>query len=570
MGLTGNQSGMSVVDRSPADVVRHDHVIRLTQYRYRKGGPSQAEIEEFVAAWKEANAASAVLGVVYRELCRQVPQWSAMAAEEIDYPIDAVFLEYAITEPTVDSDALDTVPAALTDRYTAVTDLHTVAFRFVKASADTPSGAVMFNLFEIDGPAAMEQGFLMGWPPRGEFKIREQAIRSTILHQRMLAQATIKAFNRAEISSAAAYAEGVARFEAAFPRSVRTASGGAPGSGAKPPIRSHLGLFEIVAVSPAGAPVVNPDMAAVVFEEYGGPQVLQLQRVRRPDPGPGQIRVKVRASALNPLDERMRSGEVRHVYPPWFPDVLGLSIAGVVDAVGRGVSTPAVGDQVYGVSHPIRRHGYAEYVVAPAKDFYRKPSSMDFPAAATAPSVIATAYGALFLRTGLRAGQTVLIHGGSGGVGSYAVQLAKLAGARVIATASGSNLDRVRGLGADVAVDYRTQRFEDFARDVDVVLDTVGGETRNRSWPLIRRGGVLATLQPPPPDQTVADRYGVQAFMVHGHPDISEILPEMTRLLESGELAFPEIATTFPLEQAAQAHAAVESGARGRIALVVA
>jgi NADPH:quinone reductase-like Zn-dependent oxidoreductase len=174
------------------------------------------------------------------------------------------------------------------------------------------------------------------------------------------------------------------------------------------------------------------------------------------------------------------------------------------------------------------------------------------------------------LRTGLRAGQTVLIHGGSGGVGSYAVQLAKLAGARVIATASGSNLERVRGLGADVAVDYRTQRFEDFARDVDVVLDTVGGETRNRSWPLIRRGGVLATLQPPPPDQTVADRYGVQAFMVHGHPDISEILPEMTRLLESGELAFPEIATTFPLEQAAQAHAAVESGARGRIALVVA
>ena len=561
---------MSKVDLSPSDVVAYDHVIRLTQYRYREGAPPQPDIDGFIAAWKESNAASAVPGVLYRELCLQVPEWSAMVAKEMDNPIQAVFLEYLVAEPGVDLDALNALSTSEAHRYIVVQDVHTVAFRFAKAFTRAPSGAVMFNLFEINGPAGMEQGVLMGWPPRGEFKIKEEATRSAILHQRMLPQATIKLFNRAEISSAAAYAKGIDRFEAAFPRTARVASAGTHPAGAKPPIRSHLGLFEIVAVSPPGPPANNPDMAAVVLDEYGGPEVLQLRQVRRPDPGPGQIRVKVRASAVNPLDVRMRSGQVRHVYPPWFPDVLGMSIAGIVDAAGRGVTTPAVGDAVYGVSHPVKRHGYAEYVVAPANYFYRKPSSMDFPAAAAAPSVIATAYGALLLRTNLQAGQTVLIHGGSGSVGSYAVQLAKLVGARVVATASGANLDRVRSLGADIVVDYKTQRFEDFAQDVDVVFDTVGGQTRDRSWPLIRRGGVLVSLQPPPPDQTVAERYGVQAFMVHGHPDIGEILPEMTHRLESGELARPEIASTFPLEQAAQAHSAFEKDSpSGKIVLVI-
>jgi NADPH:quinone reductase-like Zn-dependent oxidoreductase len=127
-----------------------------------------------------------------------------------------------------------------------------------------------------------------------------------------------------------------------------------------------------------------------------------------------------------------------------------------------------------------------------------------------------------------------------------------------------------RRLGADVVVDYRRQRFEDFAHDVDVVLDTVGGETRDRSWPLIRKGGVLATLVPPPPDEKIARRYGVQAFMVHGHPNIGEIMPEMTRRLEAGELILPEIAAVLPLDQAAEAHAALESDSpRGRIILVV-
>ncbi|MBV9350960.1 MAG: NADP-dependent oxidoreductase [Mycobacterium sp.] len=558
---------MNASDMSAAGLVRYDHAIRLTQYRSSAATLSQAEIDEFIAAWKELSTAP-VHGVVYRELCQQVPEWNTMADKEIENPIDATFLEYLIAEPDLDLDALSALPLSQAKRYTVIQDLHTVAFRFVKDASEARSRVVMFNLFDIDGPAGMEQGFLMGWPPRAEFRMTDDAIRASVLHQRLLPQATIKAFNRAEISSAAAYAAGNDLFEAAFPRANRVATAGT--SGGKPPIRSHLGVFEIVAVAPAGAPVVNPDMKAVVLEEYGDPQVLRLQTVRRPEPGPGQIRVKVRAAVINQLDVLMRSGQVRHIYPPWFPDVLGFSVAGTVDALGRGVTIRTVGEAVYGISDPIKRHGYAEYLVGAASNFHPKPFSMDFAAAAAAPPIFATAYGALFLRTGLRAGQTVLIHGGSGAVGSCAVQLAKQAGAHVIATASAKNVERVRCLGADVVVDYRTQRFEDFAHDLDVVLDTVGGETRDRSWPLIRKGGVLATLVPPPIDPAIAKQYGVQAFMVHGHPNIGEIMPEMTRRLETAELILPEISGIFSLEQAAEAHAAVENDApQGRIVLVV-
>src|SRR6516165_7316705 len=235
---------MRTVDLSPSDVVAYDHVIRLTQYRYRDGTPAQSDIDGFVDAWTESNAASAIAGVRYRELCRQVPEWTAMVGREVENPIEAVFLEYLVGEPGVDLDALSALPVSEAHRYTVVQDMHTVAFRFAKDSPGAPSGVVMFNLFEIDGPAGMEQGFLMGWPAREEFKIGEQATRSTMLHRRLLPQATIKAFNRAEISSAAAYAEGIDRFEAAFPRAARVAGADPRPERVKPPIRSYLGLYE--------------------------------------------------------------------------------------------------------------------------------------------------------------------------------------------------------------------------------------------------------------------------------------------------------------------------------------
>jgi NADPH:quinone reductase-like Zn-dependent oxidoreductase len=409
----------------------------------------------------------------------------------------------------------------------------------------------------------------MDWAPRGRFRADDSALISSMLHQHLQDHASITAFNRAEITDAAAYSDGIGRFEAAFPRAERKAAAGPVPTGATSPIRSNLGLFRIVATAPPGGRTAAASMRAVVLNDYGSPPVLTIADLRRPAPGPGQIRVAVKASTVNPLDAKMRSGDVRAIYPPWFPDVLGYSVAGVVDAVGDGVTELAPGQAVYGINNPIMRHGYAEYVVAPARYFYPKPSSLDFPAAAAAPSIFATAYGALFLRADLRSGQTVLIHGGSGAVGSCAVQLAKIAGARVIATAGTSNVEWVAGLGADVVVDYRTQRFEDFAHDVDLVLDSVGGETRERSWPLIVPGGVLASLVPPPPDPATAQRYGVQAFMVHGHPDIGVIMPEMTALLDSGRLVAPEISATFPLDRAAEAHRMYETAApRGRIVLL--
>jgi NADPH:quinone reductase-like Zn-dependent oxidoreductase len=236
-------------------------------------------------------------------------------------------------------------------------------------------------------------------------------------------------------------------------------------------------------------------MKAVVAREYGPPSVLKLEDLPVPTPGPGQVRVRVVASAINPLDVKMRSGDVRHIYPAWFPEVYGYSVSGIVDAVGVGVTTRSVGEEVYGINKPIMRHGYAEFLCGPESNFYPKPTNMDFATAAAAPSIFATAFGGLFLRFHLQAGHNVLIHGGSGVIGSCAVQLAKQAGARVIATASTANVDRVRALGADIVVDYKTQRFEEFAQGVDLVFDTVGGETRERSWQLLRKGGALASDQ---------------------------------------------------------------------------
>jgi NADPH:quinone reductase-like Zn-dependent oxidoreductase len=550
---------------SPSSLLRYDSVVRLTQYVPAIG--SAESPEAFIAAWKETFSVSSPEGVLYRELCHQVPEWSGLAKREIDNPIEAAFIEYMIVEPWVDLSTLPTIPATQREAYSIIQDIHSVAFHFAKGLQENP-GALMFNLFEIDGPAGMEQGFLMAWPPRGEFKINEPTTLSTVLHQRMLPHATIKAFNRAEVSSAEDYAEGIDRFQQAFPRAERKVGAEGPPTG-KPPIRSHLGLFEVVAIAPTQSTIPAQTMKAVVAREYGPPSVLKLEDLPVPTPGPGQVRVKVVASAINPLDVKMRSGDVRHIYPAWFPEVYGYSVSGIIDAVGVGVTTRSIGEEVYGINNPIMRHGYAEFLCGPEYNFYPKPTNMDFATAAAAPSIFATAFGGLFLRFHLQAGQTVLIHGGSGVIGSCAVQLAKQAGARVIATASSANVDRVRALGADVVVDYKTQRFEDFAQGVDLVFDTVGGETRERSWSLLRKGGALASLLPPPPDPATAERYGVQAFMVHGHPNIVEIMPEMTRRLQVGELTFPEVAKTYPLSDAAAAHEDFErSSPRGRLVLL--
>jgi NADPH:quinone reductase-like Zn-dependent oxidoreductase len=199
-------------------------------------------------------------------------------------------------------------------------------------------------------------------------------------------------------------------------------------------------------------------MTAVVMRQFGGPDVLHVESIPRPVAGPGQLLIRVRAVAVNPLDAKMRAGAVRELYPAWFPDVLGYDPAGVVEDVGEGVPQTRIGEEVFGASPPWARSGYAEYAVVDAATFYKKPTALDFATASTVCSALATADNALFALAGLVCDQTTLIHGASGAVGSFAVQLAKRAGARVIATASGRNVQRVRDLGADVVVDYQKDR----------------------------------------------------------------------------------------------------------------
>ena len=446
--------------------------------------------------------------------------------------------------------------------------LYRVDFRLVKDTPGSPE-CIMFNLFELNGSPGMQQSFLMNWVPRGNFKTHEAGFFSSLLHESISPNPLFLAFNRAEWKTADDYAGGIERFEAAFPRSDRkSADAPATGQGDKPPVRSHLGLFR-VAASVTGQDVqTDATMTAVRVREYGAPHVLVPEEVSRPAPGYGQILLRVKAVSINPLDVKMRSGEVREIYPSWFPDTLGYSVAGVIEAVGQGVVHRQIGEEVYGINNPIMRGGYAQYVVGPEGFYYPKPKNMDWATAAAAPSVFATAHGALFGRSHLQTGQRVLIHGGSGVVGSCAVQLAKQIGAYVFATASRQRLEEIKALGADEVIDYKTQKFEDIARDLDLVLDTQGGETRERSWALLKPGGILATLLPPIPDEETARKYGVQAFMVHGHPRIGDIMPDMTHRLETGKLKFPEIAARFPLQEASQAHASYEAHSpRGRIVL---
>jgi NADPH:quinone reductase-like Zn-dependent oxidoreductase len=556
---------------APTRTIQPNHIIRLVAYQPKPNvAVTEITTEEFIRTWQAiAQQKPQPKGLVYRELCQQIPEWSNKAIAEMDNPILYPFLEYAIVLPEQDTSEFPPLPTEITSNYEIIEGSYSVAFRFVRDDSVGTPETIMFNLFEIDGPPALEQGFLMSWPPRGEFKTHEPGFFSAILHHRLKTETRIAAFNRSEWQDADAYAAGIPRFTEAFPRAERK-NPIAKTSDGKPPIRSHLGLFKIVASITNQQNKQPSIMKAVRIHEYGSPEVLVYEDVPRPAPGSGQILIRNYAAAINPLDLKMRSGEVSKIYPYWFPDTLGYSIAGVVESVGQGVTSRRVGEEVYGINNPIMRHGYAEYVVGPEQYYYPKPKVLNWITAAAAPSIFATAYGALFVQANLQSGQRVLIHGGSGSIGSCAIQLAKNAGAYVIATASAKNLDYIKSLGADEVIDYKSQRFEDHVSEVDVVLDSVGGDTRSRSWNLLKTGGTLATLLPPPPDLKLAEKYGVRAMMVHGHPNVGEILPQMTEMLETGKLQPPEIAAVLPLAEASKGHVLAEQGAqRGRIVLEI-
>jgi NADPH:quinone reductase-like Zn-dependent oxidoreductase len=309
-------------------------------------------------------------------------------------------------------------------------------------------------------------------------------------------------------------------------------------------------------------------MKAVVVHEYGGPEVLKYEDTPKPEPKDKEMLVKVIAAGVNPVDGLIRSGKYAKFFNTALPLIPGYDIAGVVEKTGVKIDKFKVGDAVYAYIDLKKGGGYAEYALVTEKEAAPKPKAAGFAEAAAVPVVALTAWQALVDTAKLSAGQSVLIHGGSGGVGSFAIQFAKLRGAKVIATASTRNQDFLKQLGADVAIDYTKQKFEEVAKDVDVVLETVGKDTLARSYGVVKKGGILVSLLGPP-DQAELDRHGIRGSALGVEPNSAE-LAEIGKLIDEKKIKVI-VSETFPLAEAAKAQEQADTGhTRGKIVLKVA
>jgi NADPH:quinone reductase-like Zn-dependent oxidoreductase len=334
-------------------------------------------------------------------------------------------------------------------------------------------------------------------------------------------------------------------------------------------------LFPVVAaalvswslVTALVAQSARPLMKAVVLHKHGGPEVLKYEDVPRPEPKDDEVLVRVVAAGVNPVDTYVREGMRSKGGSLERPMILGYDIAGVVEKAGAKVKTFKPGDAVYAYLSVARGGGYAEFTVAKPEEMSRKPKSIDFEKAAAVPLAATTAWQALVDTAKIKPGQTVLIHGGSGGVGSFAVQIAKARGAKVIATASTANQDLLKQLGVDEPIDYTTTKFEDVVKDVDVVLNAVRGDTLSRSYGIVKKGGIIVSITDEP-DTTECAMHGIRCLRMMAHPD-AKVLEELTKLIEANKIT-PIVSQTFPLADAAKAHEQIETHhTRGKIVLKV-
>ena len=323
----------------------------------------------------------------------------------------------------------------------------------------------------------------------------------------------------------------------------------------------------ILPIISSGQPA-RPTMKAIAVHEYGGPEVLNYEDVPRPEPKEDQILVRVIAAGVNPVDGLIRSGMFAKYEKAAFPMIPGADIAGVVEKAGSKITKFRMGDPVYAYISLKNGGGYAEYAAATEGEASPKPRSLTYVEAAAVPVVALTAWQALIDTAKLSTGQTVLIHGGSGGVGSFAIQIAKERGAKVIATASTANQDLLKELGADVAIDYTKTKFEDVAKDVDVVLDSIGKDTLARSYGVVKKGGVIVTLVARV-DQAELDKHGIRGASLSVKPDSNE-LAEIGKLIDENQIK-AVVSQTFPLADAAKAQEQVATGhTRGKIVLKIA
>jgi alcohol dehydrogenase len=332
-------------------------------------------------------------------------------------------------------------------------------------------------------------------------------------------------------------------------------------------------------------------MKAFVVERYGDSEGTRFADVPEPVPGEGEVLVRIHAASLNPIDFKTREGKVKAILPYKLPFILGSDLAGVVEKLGPGAHTFKVGDEVYGRASKMRIGSFAEAIAISEADLAPKPTSIDMCQAASVPLVGLTAWQAFVDRAKLRPGQKVLIHAGSGGVGTLAIQIASHLGALVATTTSTANVDWVRALGADSVIDYRKQDFSKLVRDYDVVLDTLGGATLAKSVGVLRAGGKIVSISGPP-DPAFAKEIGANPLLTFAmflmslgirlragargvHYEFFFMRPsgaqlrELGKLIDAGKIK-PVVDRVFPFSQAKAAFDYLEKGhAKGKIVLKI-
>jgi NADPH:quinone reductase-like Zn-dependent oxidoreductase len=308
-------------------------------------------------------------------------------------------------------------------------------------------------------------------------------------------------------------------------------------------------------------------MKAIVAHEWGGPGVLKIEDVPVPAPKEDEMLIKVFAAGVNSFDGSLLSGKYAKVFGTRLPWIPGYDVAGTVEKVGAKVSKFKVGDPVYAFISIPSGGGYAEYAVAKENQVALKPATLGFVEAGGVPSVALTAWQALVDKANVQPGQTVLIQGASGGVGMFAIPIAKVRGAKVLATASTANQDFLKQLGADVAIDYKTEKFEDIAKNMDVVVDGVGRETLARSYPILKKGGIIVSLVGRV-DQSELEKYGIRGVSLEAEYNGDE-LSEIGKLIDAKKIKI-FVSETFPLADVAKALSKADTGhARGKIVLKV-
>jgi NADPH:quinone reductase-like Zn-dependent oxidoreductase len=309
------------------------------------------------------------------------------------------------------------------------------------------------------------------------------------------------------------------------------------------------------------------NMKAIRVHAYGGAENLVLEEIGRPAITDDELLVRVHAAGVNPVDWKVREGYLRGSLPFQPPFIPGYDLSGVVEEVGTRVKDFSPGDAVFAFLDLARPGACAEYAAVKAGEAVVKPAALAHVGAAAVPLAALTAWQCLFDIAGVQSGMKVLIHAAAGGVGHFAVQLARWAGAHVIGTASATNQAFLRRLGVHQAIDYTVARFEEEVSDIDVVLDLLGGEVRERSWPILRKGGILVSSLAPEPAAEVLAKYQVRGTNMLVKPDNLE-LGEIAQLIDAGKLR-PEV-TTYPLSEIRRAHLLSQTGhTRGKLVLLV-